>query len=172
MKNLLLAAACFLPFGQAQAATMLTFDADMLVTTVTENTFYDPNCATPGNMTCAVTTTATQHFTWTDALVSGNLAQGQQFTFTADHNRGGFISGTAYYLGGGQFQPIAASYTLFPSCGGLTCSTYRGSTTSFTLTDPLNPAVPEPATWATLLLGLFFIAGALRWRHRPTLAYA
>ena len=72
-----------------------------------------------------------------------------------------------------SFGRAASAPGLAPFIGGLAGSPPSGSTTPGP-TDPTDPtvptdpvaAVPEPASWAMLLLGFFFIGGAMRRRQR------
>lgn len=77
----------------------------------------------------------------------------------------GFWNGTFRDLGGNLYQGIYAAFSQHKVGCGLElrpdCSFYA-STSEFSVVDADIPAVPEPATWALMLIGFGAIAWAMR----------
>ena len=151
----------------ANAATQVIFSIDGYVPS-TEMIFYGQNpdtwpssCA--GQIFCETTTSDyIQHTNW--SWVPGSSDDGVYFTFDAfDAGPREGISGTARYLGNGSYEGLSLSYFVSPlGIGDGPWRVVSGQTSSFSIYQILPAPVPEPATWAMLLLGFVGLAGALR----------
>nr|WP_166181257.1 PEPxxWA-CTERM sorting domain-containing protein [Altererythrobacter segetis] len=155
----------------ASAATQVIFSVDGYVPS-TEMIFYGQNpdtwptsCA--GQIFCETATSDyVQHTNW--SWVPGSSDDGVYFTFDAfDAGPREGISGTARYVGNGSYEGLSLNYFVSPlGIGDGPWRVVNGQTSSFSIYQTLPAPVPEPATWAMLLLGFFTLAGALRGRTR------
>ncbi|MBL9070233.1 MAG: PEP-CTERM sorting domain-containing protein [Sphingopyxis sp.] len=112
---------------------------------------------------CDVTEAFTQNFSFT---VDGDetLPIGSVYSFTYGSGPSGLYNGSFSSLTGDAYKALNLSYEIYISgcpLGQRDC--FRlASTRDFSVTR-LSPApVPEPATWAMFLLGLFAIGTAVR----------
>lgn len=84
-------------------------------------------------------------------------------------------SGTLLFPSDG-FNPFTIGVQNPIPCTSISCSRFRPGvySTSFTLTrdGPVVSAVPEPATWAMMLLGFYSIGTGMRRKRTPALAHA
>lgn len=73
------------------------------------------------------------------------------------------------FMGTGTFSGTLGGVAITPTSGNFLFSTQGGSVTTFSATATGAAAVPEPATWALMLLGFAGIGMTLRRRRRPAL---
>ena len=106
--------------------------------------------------------------------VPGSSTNGVDFTFDVfDAGPREGISGTARYLGNGVYEGLTLNYFVSPL--GIFDGPFRvvnGQTNSFSIYQIVPPPVPEPATWASLLIGFFALGAALRRRRSSVGALA
>lgn len=74
------------------------------------------------------------------------------------------------FTGTGTFSGTLGGQTINPSPGTFSFSTQGGRVTTFSATALGTAALPEPASWAMMLLGFAGIGMAIRRRRRPALA--
>jgi hypothetical protein len=95
------------------------------------------------------------------------LTDGVSFALTAitsiDRSKPGILS----FTGTGMFSGNINGTAFDATPGAFTLSTQGGNVTTFSAS---TVAVPEPATWALMLLGFGGIGMAMRRRRRPALA--
>lgn len=122
---------------------------DQLVLSLTED-----GRQTPGNYL--------NTFSLTANFAPGYL--GGAFPTTIDGSKllsGTYSAGSSFYSGHGGYLTSLGQLTSLTAQSTSRTTPYG---TGFVTTNGV-PAVPEPAAWATLLLGLFTLAGALRHRR-------
>ena len=101
---------------------------------------------------------ATPFFTLTDGVI---------FSLTNITSIDRSVSNILTFQGTGSFSGTLGGDIINPSQGSFVFTTQGGSLTTFSAT---AVAVPEPATWALMLLGFAGIGVTLRRRRRPALA--
>jgi len=107
----------------------------------------------------------------TFSFVVGSLDQFNLLTLsfsdgsTADY-WGNAIIGGRTYVNGSATSPLSNGLVSFSTGSGprIVGATFRSSTNSFEFDNLAINAVPEPATWALMILGFGAIGGALRRR--------
>ena len=101
---------------------------------------------------------ATPFFTLTDGVI---------FSLSNITSIDRSVSNVLVFQGTGSFGGTLGGDTINPSLGSFVFTTQGGSLTTFSAT---AVAVPEPATWALMLLGFAGIGVTLRRRRRQVLA--
>lgn len=116
--------------------------------------------------------------TWFDVDVTGwTVTSGASYTLLLSNSsyRNGIILGpeinifTGQVLGGDAYAGGSALFTSQPYSGF--CQTSGICDLNFRIT-ATTPAVPEPASWALMILGFGLVGHALRASRRPVLAFA
>ena len=109
----------------------------------------------------------------TQTLTSQAILNFRRFEFTVSGVAEGQVAGMQFNVLGpfqaGQTYTTNNVFRYFPITSGGFFGI--GTTGQLTITEQL-PAVPEPATWAMLILGFGAIGGAMRRRTAVRLAYA
>jgi hypothetical protein len=95
------------------------------------------------------------------------LTDGVTFSLTSITSIDRSVSGILSFVGTGTFTGSIGGVAFDPTPGKFTFSTQGGNVTTFSAS---TTAVPEPATWALMLLGFGGIGMAMRRRRRPALA--
>jgi len=154
----------------ANAATIFDVSGSGLFTKTTlygsNQADWPPSCA--GFYFCGTS----EAILWSFHLgaVEGESEDGTNWTFSAyDAVTRESIFGSAVYLGNGAYQGTSLVYlkTSIPPFGPSNLDVViNGPTTNFSITQISPAAVPEPATWAMMLLGFGAIGAAMR-RRRP-----
>lgn len=161
-----LAAAAFAAtalFSQpAKAATMIEINASATGTTSSMICTTGPQCSTTNPFAAA--------FNRTIAL--GDFVNGAAFFQVGANSNGGLLSGTVLDLGGGRLTGIDFSFSQLRNCSGaVPCLNYSTNLSAATFSVrqlfPGVSAVPEPGTWATMLIGFGAIGSAMRRAARP-----
>jgi hypothetical protein len=80
------------------------------------------------------------------------------------------VAGILGFVGTGTFGGTLGGVALNPAPGNFSFSTQGGNVTTFSATTTATTAVPEPVTWALMLLGFGGMGMALRRRRGPALA--
>jgi len=83
---------------------------------------------------------------------------------------GGQIIGGLSFTSGDQHKPSSNGLVTFNANGGpmIVGATFSSPSNSFEIDNLARGGVPEPATWALMILGLGAVAGAMRRRQRAT----
>jgi len=85
----------------------------------------------------------------------------------------GVLSGRVVSLGNGAFTGVDFQSAQGNVCAGFgPCVRTTGATATFAVRQVAPPPVPEPSTWAMLLIGFGAIGGGMRAGRRSTLAGA
>lgn len=172
-----LAGAAALALGSTAAnatALVLTTTTTPSVTPPQSGTFGNSfNPASPGLFTDVYNFTLTGNSLANGSLISVSLAGGNTIDFTCQ-TCSVLMDGTAFTL---QSQGNLDVFTLDPlslSTGPhaitINGNITSGPTASYSGTVNFNLPLPEPATWAMMLLGFAGIGLAMRSRRRPVLA--
>lgn len=171
-----LAALAALWMTPAQAVTSVSFEVSALIPTThrldygIDPSFWPSSCS--GLPVCPSETFSSTDIFFASSIF-GSSTDGVTFTFSQTVlNSGTFaqVSGIAKYLGDGAYLGTLLNYATVPHCTIHTpvCETVSGSIASFSIRQT-NPApVPEPATWALMLLGFGAIGWAMRRHVKPT----
>jgi hypothetical protein len=96
------------------------------------------------------------------------LTDGVTFSLASITSIDRSVSGILGFMGTGSFGGTLGGVAINPTTANFTFSTQGGRVTTFSAT--AIAAVPEPATWALMLLGFGGIGMAMRRRRRPGLA--
>jgi hypothetical protein len=177
-----LAGSSLLPGGAAYTGYLGLWDPSILSGLTTprqlfDNLFYAP-CGTAGVLATAfsagdLTTPGEQTFGLTTSACGGGgtimLAPGQEILVVAGLqipvNRGGFVDATKTFTTSLGADLSAEQVELITT--GVQSAVARGA--AF---EEVAVAVPEPSTWATLILGFGVLGGALRRRTRARYRFA
>lgn len=120
---------------------------------------------------CDVETPYLQSFAF-NVFGDETLPIGSVYNFSYGSGPAGYIEGAFKSIGDGAYVGLSLNYERYISncpMGERECF-WIASTSSFAVNQISPPPVPEPSTWATLLLGMFGIAVVLRRRSgRPVL---
>jgi len=123
-----------------------------------------------------------QEYTWTSGEFYLSAGGNDQFGFNFDVPAGSFSGslgdGNSFYPNQGSVNtPIFSDFTNLAVTGGTFQFNPNGfgfgdspNTLSASYTAGTTGAVPEPATWAMMILGLGLVGGALRARRRQEAA--
>lgn len=113
-------------------------------------------------------------FTVTDAsgTIDGNAITGVYApgAFLSNDNRLAPSSNPAVTFAGISFMTGNGGYNLYGNANGYGVGALPESL--YAVTFDLTSAVPEPATWAMMLIGFGMVAGAARGRRRVVAAFA
>lgn len=138
-----------------------------------------------GSDIVALNSAGTKTITFSTAVAEAYVAimswNGQSnVTFSNAFTQEGWVRGCGYWGCGVLTNVTATSFTSNGESHGLL--KFAGPITSLTFTESNNEnwhgiqvgitAVPEPSTWALLILGFGAVGGAMRQRRRATLAIA
>lgn len=150
-----------------QPAEAVTFHIEAQV----EGTRTDINCDASIPDGCTTFTPLSFLFQWDGPLEQYDAATGRGFFLTAHETVGRFL-GEAHYLGNGQW--LGGRFDWFYRGGDRTCQVgfechgfdESGRGESFLVTEIQAAPVPEPATWALMLLGFGVIGWSMRHQIR------
>jgi hypothetical protein len=113
------------------------------------------------------TTTESLYF----GSVFGTSTDGINFSFNQPFAPHSTIGGSALYLGDGVYRGTSFRYDFIGFCNlSTTCESRTGGTDSFLIRQVFPAPVPEPATWALMLIGFGAIGWAMRRHARPSAA--
>jgi hypothetical protein len=98
------------------------------------------------------------------------LTDGVTFSLTSITSIDRSVAGILGFIGTGTFGGTLGGVALNPASANFSFSTQGGNVTTFSATTTATTAVPEPVTWALMLLGFGGMGMALRRRRRPALA--
>jgi opacity protein-like surface antigen len=165
----MLAALAALWVQPAKAATFVDFavSAYLSVTRTTDygwdQSTYPASCGS--GFTCTTSATSLEHISF--GYVPGSSVNGTNFSFEVFNPiYRAHVGGTATYLGNGVYKGVSLSYSEYPLFLGSFPFTYgSGSTSTFSIHQVFPAPVPEPTTWALMLLGFGVIGYGLRRRN-------
>lgn len=164
-----LALAAAVLFSQPAQATMIV-EIDASATGTTDSLM----CATGPQ--CAVTSAFAASFRQ-NVLIEA-FVNGAAFFQSGAGSNAGIISGTVLDMGGGRLTGVDFRFSQSLVCKQTPCLNMSTSLAAGTFNvrqvfPSMSSAVPEPGTWATMLIGFGAIGGAMRRkRHAPALATA